>query len=126
GGLRRWNTLREPQGDMLPQGDNPPQGEIGGLRRWNTLREPQGDITPQGDTPPKSQTRGLRRWNTIREPHGDMTHQRDITFNTFPKKCENFFHIKGLSLNELKNSYISVKKLTLMKISIIPMRMRIT
>jgi len=89
---------------MLHQGDIPPQSEIGGLRRWNTLREPQGDILHQGD----------------------MLHQGDITFNTFPIKCEFFFLVKELRLNELKNSYISVKKLNLMKNSIIPMRMRIT
>jgi len=33
--------------------------------------------------------------------------QGDITFNTFPIKCEFFFLVKELSLNELKNSYIS-------------------
>ena len=92
-----------PQGDILHQGEIPPQSEIGGLRRWNTLREPQGDMLPRV-----------------------TLSQGDITFNTFPIKCEFFFLVKELRLIELKNSYISVKKLTLMKNSIIPMRMRIT
>ena len=78
GGIRRWNTLREPQGDSLPQGD------IGGLRRWNTLRVPQGDITSQGDIgqadiKPQSDIAGsvgnlfivyLRFWQTVATPLG--------------------------------------------------------